>query len=120
MTIIEPIDRATRAQRNAIAMECRASRHWMQRQIAPPGDWEPPGTPLWAMAKYVLHLECQRCGTWRHIAIDHTGQILAQHYRHPDFYRRNGEGRPTGEALRLWQVRQLTRDRRALRSVNGG
>lgn len=96
-------------------MECRATRHWMSRQVHAPADWEP--SPLFIGAKYVIHLQCHRCDTWRHVAIDHTGALLASRYVYPDWYRRQGEGRLTGEELRLWQAKQVARERRAERST---
>jgi hypothetical protein len=115
VSIAERIDRKDRKIHEALSRECRATRHWMARQPSPPADWNPPTTSLWAVAKYVLHYQCQRCGTWRHIAIDHIGTMLAAKYDWPDWYLRTGEGRLTGEELRLWQAQQATKEARAAR-----
>jgi hypothetical protein len=108
LSVIERVDHQVSKAQEAMAMECRATRHWMARQSSPPADWEPP-LGLFRGARYVLHFECARCGTWRHVAIDHVGTMLASRYDWPDWYRRQGEGRPSGEELRLWQVKQLKR-----------
>jgi hypothetical protein len=109
MALIEPVDRT----HDLLAMECRASRHWMARQLSPPPGWRPPPGSYWAVAKHVIHYECQRCGTWRRTAIDYMGTILATQYEYPDWYRRVGEGRLAGDELRLWSAAQTARDRRA-------
>lgn len=111
MTVIERVDRKQRAVEEVLARECRATRHWMMRQPSPPAGWDPP--PRWRAAKHVIHYECQRCGTWRHLAVGHLGGLLASDYVWPDWYRRPGEERITNEELRLWQVKQAARDRRA-------
>lgn len=104
-------DRKQREAEEAMAYECRATRHWMARQAHAPSDWKP--TWPYIGAAHVIHLECYRCGTQRHIAIDHTGGILASRYEWPDWYRRGGtEERLTGDELRLWQARQALHSRR--------
>ncbi len=111
MSLMERIDREERREHEHLAMECRATRHWWQRQSYAPADWEP--SPLFVGAKHVLHLSCMRCGTWRHVATDHRGYLLASRYEWPDWYLRRGDGRPTGEDLRLWQVKRVRVERRA-------
>jgi hypothetical protein len=114
MSVIERIDRKARRAYEAQAMECRATRHWMQRQESAPVDWNAP--PGWRGTKHIIHYECQRCGTWRHIAIDHIGTLLASAYVWPDWYRRNGEERITPAELRLWMVKETARERRTRRT----
>jgi hypothetical protein len=88
--------------------ECRATRHWMARQDSAPADWSMPNSDLWRMAKYLLHFHCQRCGMWRHDAIDTVGDLLARKYDPPEWYgMTEDEERPTTLDLRLWQVQQI-------------
>lgn len=113
-TIYERTDRKQRQAQEAAAMECRATRHWMSRQASAPSDWVP--TDLYVGARYVIHLQCYRCETWRHVAIDHIGTLLASRYVYPDWYLRKGEGRLSGEELRLWQGKQAQQAQRAERA----
>lgn len=107
MTLIETYSKAERAAREAVRMECRASRHLMERLPAPT-DWQMPSSHLWMGAKYILHKRCSRCGTWRHIAINHRGGLLATYYDYPDGYLQEpGEGRMSSDDLRLWEVEQV-------------
>jgi hypothetical protein len=63
----------------------------------------PPYTDLWSGARYVLFLRCFRCQTWRYVAIDRRGGILAICYRYPDDYLMpKGEPKVAAEDLRLW------------------
>lgn len=114
MSLVERIDRRERREHDALAMKCRATRHWMEPQESAPADWSAP--PGWRGAKHVIHYECQRCGTWRHLAIDHLGALLASTYVWPDWYRREGEERIPPAELRLWTVKQTARERRARRA----
>jgi hypothetical protein len=82
--------------------DCRALRHAMERMPGP-GEDALPESPLWHSARYVIHLRCMRCGTWRHVAIDRKGGKLAQVYRYPDDYLRpKGEPRIDQADLFLW------------------
>ncbi len=82
--------------------DCRALRHAMERMDGP-GEDVLPSSPLWDSARWVIHLRCMRCETWRHIAVDHRGNILASCYRWPDDYLRpKGEARIEASDLRLW------------------
>jgi hypothetical protein len=84
--------------------DCRALHHAYER-MARPGDEvsPPPETGLWEDARWVINLRCLRCGTWRYLAIDHRGGILAVCYRYPDDYLRPaGEPRVPAEDMRLW------------------
>lgn len=106
MAIVETITKAERAERELIRLECRV-RHEMRRCPAPPG-WTRPNSLYWRGAKRILHRWCPRCGTWRHIALNHRGGQLTSYYEHPDWYRQEpGEGRITGDELRLWEVEQV-------------
>lgn len=112
MTVIERVSAAQRREHDHLANQCRADRHWMEAQLAPPPDWNPPPGSYWWVADNVIHKLCYRCGTWRHIAIDYLGNLLASTYDYPDWYRRQGEGKPTAEDLRLWQIADLKRKKR--------
>lgn len=69
----------------------------------PPEDWSQPNSPWWKMARYVIHLRCLRCGTWRHTAITRTGERLTSRYSYPeDYLMPRGEARPDPDRLRLW------------------
>lgn len=116
MTVYESVDPGTRREQETAAIECRASRHWWQRQESAPFDWKP--SPLFMGAKNVLHFECMRCGTTKHTAFNHLGTEPITRYDWPDWYRREGEGRMTGEQLRLWQVKQVARLRRDRRKAD--
>lgn len=84
--------------------DCRALRHAYERMDGPDDDVRPPPeTDLWHGARYTIYLRCFRCKTWRYVAVDRHGGILATCYRHPDDYLRpKGEPRVSYEDMRLW------------------
>lgn len=100
-----PFTPKTREERERIRMECRSLRHNMKRKLKGPANWLPPTSEYWWGAKHILHRQCDRCGTWRHIAIDHRGQFLVHEYVWPDWYRQDdGEGYMDHDAIRLWEA----------------
>jgi hypothetical protein len=106
MAVVETYTKEQRAERERIRMECRV-RHDMGRCPAPP-EWERPASPYWRGAKLTLHKYCSRCGTWRHIALNHRGGYLTGYYDYPDWYLQEpGEGRVSSDAVRLWEVEQV-------------
>lgn len=76
---------------------CQATRrHRMFAQDNAPADWTAPNSAYWSMCWDIVHLLCDDCGTWRHIAIDYEGGVLASKYVHPDGYLMDeGQERPT-------------------------
>lgn len=102
---ILPFTPDTREEREFIRRECRALRHDMRRKLQGPTGWLPRSS--WWGAKYVLHRQCKRCGTWRHIAVDHMGGKLDHEYVWPEWYLQDeGEGRMDADALRLWEAKE--------------
>lgn len=87
-------------------LACRAMRHGWERMDGPPPGWQAPDSQMWAAAHHEIHLCCIRCGTWRHVAIDHLGGLLRSTYSYPgDYLLPAGEGRIPGDDLRLWLAR---------------
>jgi hypothetical protein len=108
MALVKKYSAAERAERERIRRKCRANRHDMELQAAPPPEWQMPASLHWRGAKYHLHKLCQECGTWRHMAVAHNGADLASYYDWPDWYRQDpGEGRMSSGELRLWEVDQV-------------
>lgn len=65
---------------------CWALRHAMDL-IDEPDDWPMPDSDLWYGARYILHLQCLRCGTCRALAMDWRCKMLRSvYYNRPDGY----------------------------------
>lgn len=83
--------------------ECRALGHAWKRMDDPPDGWRRPDSPYWSAARYVVHLRCRDCESWRHIAMTSKGTRLQNKYTYVDDYLMpRGEPRPDPDRLRLW------------------
>jgi hypothetical protein len=83
--------------------ECRALRHAWTRRPGPPDGWTRPYSPAWLGARYIVHLQCMRCETWRQLAVTERGGRLASSYTYVDDYLMpRGEPRVDPDKLRLW------------------